>query len=166
MPVLWSRGKAERTTPVSGLPILGLLALVSWAYWRSQARARRYQVKGVCALCGSAPATMIVHDLEQSLHVCEKCASATGRSHAAVYYAFIVMAVILGLIFCGFVVDSLSGGASGDGRFLLTFGLIVAGNVVLVLRMRAARRKGTYRRDAAQQGDAADEAGLRTEPRR
>ena len=141
----------ERLQDQPGLPILGLLALVAWLYGRSQARARRYQVKGVCARCGIAPATLTVHDLEQPLHVCEGCASATQRSHTTVYYSFIVMMVILVLIFCGFAVASLSDATSRDWRFLLTLGLIAAGNVFLVLRMREARRKGTLKRDAAQQ---------------
>jgi hypothetical protein len=62
------------------------------------------------------------------------------------------MAGILSVIFCVFIVAALSAGKPADWRFLLTFGSIVAGNVVVVLRMREARRKvSAWRGDAAQQ---------------
>ena len=133
-----------------GLPVLGLLALVFWGYWRSQVRAQRNQDQGLCAQCGAAPATVTLYDLERPLDVCDQCANATEESQSVVYYSFIAMGAILFVLWIGLILASLAGGSSADWRVLGTLGLIVAGNVALVLRMRDARRK-RRKHDAAQQ---------------
>jgi len=134
-----------------GLPILALLALAAWAYWRSQARAQQNQSKGLCARCGGAPATVTLQDLERPIHVCESCASLTRRTHSAVYYAFSVMEGLLIAAFCAIAVTLLSDSTSADWRILLPLGLIVAGNLAVLLRMRKARQTMREKRGAAQQ---------------